>query len=110
MHYRIAVHLGGRGLQDLGFETLAQSQHIDRADHAGLGRLYWIELIRDRRGRTGEIIDLVHFDKQRVRYIMPHRLEMRVAEQDGDVVLTSGEVIVDAEYVVTLGAQLLAQM
>src|SRR3954464_13631005 len=64
----------------------------------------------DRRGRAGEVVDLVHLDKQRVRYVVPHRLEMRVAEQAGDIVLPPGEVIIDAEHVVALGAQPLAEI
>jgi hypothetical protein len=59
----------------------------------------------DRRGRAGEIVDLIDLDKQRVRHVVPHRLEMRVAEQSGDVVLAAGEIIIDAEYVVALGVQ-----
>ena len=64
----------------------------------------------DRRGRAGEVVDLVHLDKQRVRYVVPHRLEMRVAEQPGDVVLAAGEIVVDAKHVMALRPQPLAKM
>jgi hypothetical protein len=45
-----------------------------------------------------------------MRNIVPHRLEMWLTEQMGDVVLASGKVIVDAQYVVALGEQALTQV
>ena len=42
--------------------------------------------------------------------VVPHRLEMRVAQEMGDIVLPPGEIIVDAEYVVASGEQAFAQM
>ncbi len=45
-----------------------------------------------------------------MRHIVPHRLEMRVGEQRRDVVLAAGEIIVDAQDVVAVGAQPLAQV
>ncbi len=102
MHGRVAIDLRGRGLEDLGLQPLGQAQHVDRADHAGLGRLHRIELVVDRRGRAGEVVDLVDLDKERMGDVVAHRLEMRVAQQLGDVVLAPGEVIVDAEHVVAL--------
>ena len=41
---------------------------------------------------------------------MAQRLEVRVAQQARDIVLAAGEVIVDAQHVVALGNQALAQM
>ena len=64
----------------------------------------------DRRGRAGEVVDLVDLDKQRMGDVVAHRLEMRVGQQVRDVVLAAGEIIVDAEHVVALGEQPLAQM
>ena len=42
--------------------------------------------------------------------VVAHRLEMWVGQQMSDVVLAPGEIIVDAEHVVALGQQALAQM
>jgi hypothetical protein len=41
---------------------------------------------------------------------MAMRLEVRVADQVGDVVLAPGEVVVDAQHIMALGQQPLAQM
>ena len=75
MHRRIAVDFGGRGLQKLDLQPLGQPQHVDRADDAGLGRLHGIELIMDRRGRTGEIVDLVDLDIERKRDVVAQQFE-----------------------------------
>jgi len=48
MDRRIAIDLGGRGLEDLGPEALGKPQHVDRAGDAGLGRLHRIVLVVDR--------------------------------------------------------------
>src|SRR5579862_2862669 len=106
----VAVDLAGRGLEDLGLHPLRQAQHVDRAGHAGLGRLDRIELVVHRRGRAGEVVDLVHLDIEREAHVVAQRLEIRIVEEGGDVVLAAGEVVVDAEHVVPGGDQLLAEM
>ena len=50
--------------------ALGQTQHVDRAVDASLGRLHRIVLIVDRRGWAGEIVYLIHFDKQREGDVM----------------------------------------
>ena len=78
--------------------------------HRGLGRLHRIVLVVDRRGRAGEIVDLVDLDIERERHVVPHQLEMRIAEAGDDVVLVAGEVVVDAQHVVARRQQALAEM
>ncbi len=108
VHDRVAVHLGGRGLEYLGLHPLSQAEHVDRADHAGLGRLHRIELVVDRRRRAGEVVDLVDLDEQRMGHVVTHRLEMRVLQQLRDIVLAAGEVVIDAQYVMAARQQALA--
>ena len=43
----VAVHLAGRGLEDLGPHPLGQAEHVDGAVHAGLGGLHRIMLVVD---------------------------------------------------------------
>ena len=110
MNGGVAVHLRGRGLEDPAPETLGQAQHVDGAMHAGLGRLHGIVLIVDRRGRAGEIVDLVDLDIERKRHVVAHQLEARMADQMLDVALAAGEEIVDANDVVAVGNQAIAQV
>ena len=68
-------------------QPLGQPEHVDRAVHAGLGRLHRIELVVDRRGRAGEVVDLVDLDVERKGHVVAHQLEARIAEQVRDVAL-----------------------
>ena len=66
--------------------ALGEAQHVDGAVHAGLGRLHRVVLVVDRRGRAGEVVDLVDLDVEREGHVVAHQLEARVAEQMRDVV------------------------
>ena len=81
MHIWIAVDLAGRGLQHPRLQPLGKAEHVDGAHHTGLGRVHGIVLIVDRRGRAGEIVDLVDLDIERERHVMAHDLEFAVVEQ-----------------------------
>ena len=76
MDDRVAIHFRGRSLKDRNTQPLGEAQHVDRANDAGLGRLHRIELIVNRRSRTGEVVDFVDLDKERERHIVPHQLEI----------------------------------
>ena len=106
----VAVDLAGRGLEDLRLGPLGQAQHVDRAVHAGLGGLHRVVLVVDRRGRAGQVVDLVDLDVEREGDVVAHQLEVRVVQQVDDVVLGAGEEVVDAQHVVAVGQQAVAQV
>ena len=110
MHFRVAVHLAGRGLEDLRLHALGQAQHVDRAVHAGLGRLHRVVLVVDGARRAGQVVDLVHFDVEREGHVVADELEVGVVQQVDDVVLGAGEEVIDAEHVVAVLQQPLAQV
>jgi hypothetical protein len=56
---------------------------------------------------AGHVVDFVHLDIQGEGDVVAHRLEMRVTEQMGDIVLAAGEVV-DAKHVVAVPQQALA--
>src|SRR5438105_5981997 len=64
----------------------------------------------DRRGRAGEVVDLVDFDIEREGDVVPHRLEVRLLQQMRDIVFAAGEIVVGAQDVVSPRGQALAQM
>ena len=80
MDRRVAVDLAGRGLEDPALQALGQAQHVDGAVHAGLGRLHRIVLVVDRRGRAGQVVDLVDLDIEREGHVVAHQLEARIAD------------------------------
>ena len=99
---RIAIHLAGRGLEDPRIQPLRQAQHVDGAMHAGLGGLHRVVLVVDRRGRAGEVVDLVDFHIQREGHVVAHELEARVVDDRLQVVARAGIEIVDAQHLVPL--------
>ena len=82
MDARIAVHFGGGGLKDSCPQPLGQAQHVDRAMHACLRRLHGIVLVVDRRGRAGEIVNLVDLDVEREGHIVPNQFEIACDRAD----------------------------
>ena len=99
MHRRIAVDFTGRGLQYLATEPFGQAQNIDCAVNGCLGCLHRIVLIMHRRRGAGEVVNLIHLNKERYRHIVPHQLKTRIVEQMADIVLGAREEVVDAQHV-----------
>ena len=110
MHFGIAVHFAGRGLQDLRPAAFGHAQHVDRAHHRSLHRLDRVVLVVARRGGAGQVVDLVDFQQDRLRDVVPNQLEVRLAEQVRDVRLLAGEEVVEADDVVPLVDQAFAEM
>ena len=69
-----------------------------------------IELIVPRSGRAGQVVDFVDFQPDRMDHVMPEQFEIRPLQQMRDVRLLAGEEIVDANHVVSLLDQPLAQV
>jgi hypothetical protein len=78
MHDGVPVDLRGGGLQYLAAEPLREPEHVDRAMDGGLGRLDRIVLVTHRRGRAGEIVDLVDVDMEREGCVVAQELEPRM--------------------------------
>jgi len=101
MNRRVAVHFGGRGLQDSRLHAFGQAEHVDGAVDAGLGGLHRVELVMDRRGRAGEVVDLVHLHIKREAHIVAHQLEAGISDKAVHIVARAGIEIVDAQDLVT---------
>jgi len=69
-----------------------------------------IALIVDRRGGAGEVVDLVHLDKQRERHVVAHQLEVAIVVQMRDVARRACKEIVHAQYVAPGLQQAFAEM
>ncbi|MNZ76825.1 hypothetical protein D3C78_953460 [compost metagenome] len=99
----IAVDLAGRGLEDSGVPPLGQPQHIDGAQHRGLGGGDRVVLIMNRAGRTSEVKNAVHFDIQRQPDVVTNAFEAFVPDQMADVVLATRVEIIDTEHLLPIG-------
>jgi hypothetical protein len=78
--------------------------------HACLGRLHGIALVVDRRCWTGEIVDLVYFDVERKRNVVPDKLEILVVEKMFDVAPRLGKKNINADDFATFGNQPIAKL
>ena len=85
VHCRVAINFRGRGLQDARLHALGEAQHIDRAVDAGLRRLNRVELIMDRTGWAGHVVDLIDFDEEWKGHIVTKKFERLRIEQVRDV-------------------------
>ena len=110
MDLRVAVDFAGRGLQDLGPAAFGHAQHVDRAQHRGLHGLDGVVLVMAGRGRTGQIVDLVNLQPDGQCDVVADQFEIRPRQQVADVGLLAGEEVVQADDVVTVGDQALAEM
>src|SRR5438552_14971373 len=110
MHLGIAIYLARRRLEDPRFDSFGETEHVDRTVHACFRGLYGIALVMDWGSRTGEVVDLVHFDVKRKRNVVAEQLEMLVRKQWRDIVLGANEKIFDADHVVATSEKKSAQL
>jgi hypothetical protein len=64
----------------------------------------------NRRCGTGQIVDLLDIDEERLRHIVPDELELGVIEYVGDVLAPTGEQVVEADHMVTFCEQSLTEV
>ena len=107
---RIAVEFRRGGLHELGSYPLGQAQHIDRPVHRGLGGLHRIELVMDGRGRTGQVINLVHLHIERKCDVVAQELKPGTLHQVVDILLVPGKAVFHANDFMPLSEQPLAEM
>jgi hypothetical protein len=110
MDRRVAVHLRCRRLKNFGFYSLGEAQHVNRAVNAGLGCLHGVELVMNRRGRTGEIVYLIYLHIEGKTNVVSHQFEMRPTEQMEYVGPGARVEIVDAKNFVPLCQKAFAQV
>jgi hypothetical protein len=85
-------------LENLGPHPLGETQHVDRAMHAGLRCLYGIALVVYRRRGASKVIDLIDFHVQREGHVVTDQFEPFVAQKMLDVCACAAEEIIDADY------------
>jgi hypothetical protein len=96
---RIAVDFTCRGLEDPGFDSLCQSEHVNSSEDTGLDRLHRIKLIVNRRCRTGKIVYLIHFKKDRVDQVMADDFEALIPHEVKDISFLTRVIIVQTDDV-----------
>ena len=110
MLVRVTIDFRSRRLKNSRANPFGQAEHVDGSDYVGFDSLYRVVLVMDGRSRASQIIDLVNLEKDRLNYIMAQQFKAMVIEQMSDVFAPSGKEIVQADYLVLICQQLLAQM
>ena len=110
VYVRVAVDLGGRGLEDRDAQAFGQAQHVDGPVYASLDGLHRVVLVVDGRCRAGQVVDLVHFQVEREGHVVADQFEARVREQVLDVLARAGEEVVHADDFAAFIQQTLAEM
>lgn len=64
----------------------------------------------DRRGRTGQVINLIHFHVQGKRHVVAYEFELGIVHQVIYIFLVPGETIVHADNLVSILQKPLTQM
>ena len=106
----IAIDLRGGRQEDAGLHPLGQPQHVERPQHVGLDGLHRVVLIVHRRGRTGQVIDLVDLQHDGVHHVVPDYLQPGIVPQVEKVGFGAGKKIIQAKDVVIPVQQALHQM
>mmetsp|Transcript_33807 Transcript_33807/g.40500 ORF Transcript_33807/g.40500 Transcript_33807/m.40500 type:complete len:225 (-) Transcript_33807:210-884(-) len=100
MHLRISIHLRRGGKKHPRPDTFRQTEHIKRPHRRGLDRLNGVVLIMRGRGGTGQVVDLVHLLHDAFRHVVYDETEIGMVEPVFDVLLLSGEEVVeDGDFV-----------
>ncbi len=82
-HLWVAVDLRGGGKQESSTDPLCQAQHVECAHCVGLKGLDRIVHVFDGGGRRCEMVDLVHFQHQRVHSVMVEQLKVLMTYPGG---------------------------
>ena len=106
----VSVDLGGGGLEDAGLHPLGEAEAVDRPDHGGLHGLDGVELVVRRGGRAGQVVDAVDLELEGVDDVVPYELESGIPHEVPDVGLPPGEEVVEADDVVSLPDESVAEM
>ena len=89
---------------------LGEAEHVDSSHHTRLHSLDGVVLVVNGRCGAGQVIDLVHFEKYWLRYIVSNELEVVIVEQAENVFSTPRIEIIQAENIVPAVQQTFAQM
>jgi len=97
-------------MQQPRLHPLGEAEHVDGPHDVRLDRLDGVELVVDRRGGAREVEDPVHLQQHRLDDVVAHHLEVAVIQEVSDVGATPGVEVVEADHLVTIPEQALAEV
>jgi hypothetical protein len=97
MFSRVAVNFRGRCLKNSRFDSLCQAEYVDGAHDARLDGFNRVILVVNRRGGTGEVVNLINFEKNGKGDVVSHELEVTLFKEMRDIPLPAREIIIEAD-------------
>lgn len=110
MDIGIAIDFRSAREQETRLCTLCETERVEGAEKVGLDGLDLVGLVRNRTCRAGEMVDLVHFDDERLDDVVTDELKIGMPDPLGEVVLLAGEKVVEDEHFVTHEHEAIHQM
>src|SRR5260370_41741537 len=95
--FRYDGNYAGRCEQNSRTHEFRESQHVDRAHHAGLDRLHRIVLVMHRRRGTGEMENAIDLEQNRLDSIVTNEFEIAMSGQMRDIGALAAEKGVEAD-------------
>ncbi len=108
MDFRVTVDFRCAGQQNFGTAALGHPEHVDRTHHAGLDGLDRVELVMARGGGASQVVDLVDFQKDRQRHVVPNQFKIGFAQQMSHIGFLAGEEVIQTDNVMAFRDQALA--
>lgn len=71
-----------------------------KEEEKGYDSLHRVVLVMHRRCGASEVVDLIHLQQDRFDHVVPDQFEVRVPQMVKQIVLPSGEEIVDHDHVI----------
>ncbi len=64
----------------------------------------------NRRGRAGEVVNLIHLNIERERHVVAEQLEIRIVQEMNNILFAACEVIVQTDHIIAFSQQPLAKV
>lgn len=101
VHLGIAADLTGGGEQQARADAAGEAEHVGGAQEAGLGGLDGVVLTVHEGGGAGQVPDAVDLKANRFGDVVADQLKVGMADPAADVVHAAGEVVVEANHLLS---------
>jgi hypothetical protein len=110
VHVRVTVHFARARLEHPRPDALGETEAVDRAHHRCLDRLDRVVLVVRRRRGTREVVDLLDLELEGVDDVVADEFKIWIRQQVRDVPLLAGEEIIEADDLVAVVQEPVAEV
>ena len=102
MNRRVSIDLRCGRDEETSTRSLGDAEHVESSHDVRLDGFDPVVLVEDRRSGTGEVVDLVDLEKERLRDIMSNILKARVVQPLRDVLFPTTEAVIHTNHFISL--------